>query len=105
MHVGECPWKWSHLLATHVKHGSDHGLASFCLCLPRYSSRRSSNTVGGTTCLTRGLIDTELTPNALYRELKPFLQQRDYLFITRLDRERQGWLPEKAWAWIRRHER
>lgn len=50
------------------------------------------------------LVDTDLSPEDLYRELKPFLQDGDHILVTKLDPERQGWLPKKAWEWIRRHE-
>lgn len=50
------------------------------------------------------LVDTDLTPDDLYKELKAFLQQGDHILITKLDPARQGWLPKKAWEWIRRHE-
>lgn len=51
------------------------------------------------------LVDTELSADELYRSMKPFLEDGDHLLVTKLDAERQGWLPKKAWEWIRRHER
>jgi hypothetical protein len=50
------------------------------------------------------LVDTDLSSRDLYRELKPFLQVGDHILVTELSRDRQGWLPKKAWEWIRRHE-
>jgi hypothetical protein len=51
------------------------------------------------------LVDTDLNPNDLYQKLKPFINtDGDHILVTRLDSARQGWLPKKAWEWIRRHE-
>jgi hypothetical protein len=50
------------------------------------------------------LVDTELSVEHLYRELKPLLKDGDHILITVLSRDRQGWLPKKAWEWIRKHE-
>lgn len=49
-------------------------------------------------------ISTDSSPSELYDELRPFLRDGDHLLVSRLTSERQGWLPKKAWDWIRRHE-
>ena len=53
---------------------------------------------------TTWLVDTELSPEDFYRELKPRLLDGDHILITGLSRDCYGWLPKKAWEWIRRHE-
>lgn len=50
------------------------------------------------------LVDTDLSAEELYEQLKPHLKSGDHILVTRLDSERQGWLPKKAWDWIHRHE-
>ena len=51
------------------------------------------------------LVDTDLDAEMLYEKLKPYLRSGDHILITKLNSsERQGWLPKKAWAWIKRHE-
>ena len=50
------------------------------------------------------LISTSKSPSEVFSELKSYLRQGDHLLITRLSKQRQGWLPQKAWQWIKRHE-
>ena len=51
------------------------------------------------------LVDTDLSPNDLYQELKPLINtDTDHILVTRLDSDRKGWLPKKAWDWIRKHQ-
>jgi hypothetical protein len=51
------------------------------------------------------LVATNKSPDEMFQELRPFLRSGDHLLVTSLSRDRQGWLPHKAWEWIRRHER
>ena len=50
------------------------------------------------------LVSTKKSPSEMYTELRPFLKSGDHLMISRLSKDRQGWLPKKAWAWVRRNE-
>ena len=50
------------------------------------------------------LISTARTPSEVFDELRPYLREGDHLLISRLSNERQGWLPKKAWDWIKRYE-
>lgn len=49
------------------------------------------------------LVATNKTPAQLFDELQPYIRPPDRLLISVLSRERRGWLPRKAWSWIRRH--
>jgi len=53
------------------------------------------------------LISTDKGPKEMFEELRPFLRSGDHLLIVRLSNkreDREGWLPKKAWEWIRRNE-
>ena len=49
------------------------------------------------------LLRTEESANEIYARLEPHLDDDINLFITEIGRDHQGWLPEKAWKWIRKH--
>jgi hypothetical protein len=49
------------------------------------------------------LIDTEKSPKELSQELIPHIYKDDRFLVTELVRGYQGWLPSKAWDWIKRH--
>lgn len=46
------------------------------------------------------LIDTGLSAEQVFGRLKPHVDRNDHVFITRIVRPYQGWLPAKAWEWI-----
>lgn len=50
------------------------------------------------------LISTSSSPGELFDELRPYIRPGDHLLVARLTKERQGWLPKKAWDWIKRQE-
>jgi hypothetical protein len=50
------------------------------------------------------LISTDKDPSDIYVELRPYLRDGDHLLVASLSKDRQGWLPKKAWEWIKRHE-
>lgn len=50
------------------------------------------------------LIATDDAPQDLFDEIKPYLQKGDRILITTFSRPCQGWLSQKAWDWIKRHE-
>ena len=39
----------------------------------------------------------------LFQQLKPFLRQGDRVLVTDMAEEYAGWLPRKAWSWIKRN--
>lgn len=50
------------------------------------------------------LIATSKSPSEMFDELRPYVRAGDHLLITPLGKQRQGWLPKKAWEWIKGHE-
>ena len=50
------------------------------------------------------LVATGDSPQELFDKLKPHLRTGDRILVTRFTKPYQGWLPQKAWAWIHRFE-
>jgi hypothetical protein len=49
------------------------------------------------------LVSTTETATELYNRLVKKIDRDDSLLIIQAGTDRQGWLPEKAWDWIRTH--
>ena len=49
------------------------------------------------------LLRTDESANEIYARLEPHLDEDINLFITEIGNDHQGWLPSKAWKWIRKH--
>ena len=49
------------------------------------------------------LLSTNESANEIYERLKPYLDDDINLFVTEIGNDHQGWLPDKAWKWIRKH--
>ena len=49
------------------------------------------------------LLRTEESAEEIYERLEPYLDNDISLFITDIGNDHQGWLPGKAWKWIRKH--
>jgi hypothetical protein len=49
------------------------------------------------------LIDTDQSPREFGQELFAHIYDSDRLLVTRLVEGYHGWLPSKAWDWIKRH--
>ena len=49
------------------------------------------------------LLSTSESADSIYDRLEPYLDDDISLFITEIGNDRQGWLPSKAWKWIRKH--
>lgn len=47
------------------------------------------------------LVNASLDANGIFNGLKPFLDQNDFVLICGITKNYSGWLPEKAWEWIR----
>lgn len=46
------------------------------------------------------LVVSEVDENSIYEKLKPHLDSDIHIFIIGVTKDRQGWLPKKAWKWI-----
>ena len=51
------------------------------------------------------LVATDKTASEVYWELKPHILAGDRILVAEMGPSRQGWLPKKAWDWIKRHEK
>lgn len=47
------------------------------------------------------LIVSELDAKGVFNKLKPHLDNDINLLVIEVGKDRQGWLPEKAWAWLK----
>lgn len=45
----------------------------------------------------------DLDAGGIYRRLKPVLPPGVNILVIEAGADRQGWLPRKAWAWIKRN--
>lgn len=50
------------------------------------------------------LLDTDKSPEDIADALHPFLDEADNLFVAEITNNNSGYLSEKAWAWISRHQ-
>jgi hypothetical protein len=50
------------------------------------------------------LVATDESPSELSQQLTPHIFKGDRLLVTKLEPDRAGWLPRKAWDWIKNHE-
>ena len=49
------------------------------------------------------LLSTDESADEIYDRLERFLDNEISLFITETGNDHQGWLPDRAWKWIRKH--
>ena len=49
------------------------------------------------------LIMTEENSNAIFARLKPYVDKDINLLIIEVGKDRQGWLSQKAWEWIKKN--
>ena len=49
------------------------------------------------------LISTKKTTQEAYDKLKPHIDDNDHIFVSKIT-NRQGWIPNDAWEWIKQHE-
>ena len=47
------------------------------------------------------LVHSSESASAVFQRLHPYIDKDDYILIIEAGRDRQGWLPEKAWKWIK----
>lgn len=48
------------------------------------------------------IIKTDDASEEVFNKLKPHIDDDDNLLIIEVGKKRQGWLPKKAWDWIKR---
>jgi hypothetical protein len=51
------------------------------------------------------LVDSNLTAEQIFQRLQPKMDTNDSILIIAVTASYSGWLPEKAWEWIRQHLR
>ncbi|MGK8225484.1 hypothetical protein ACRS2S_30425 [Achromobacter xylosoxidans] len=49
------------------------------------------------------LIITEDSAKEIFGKLKPHVDNDINLLVIEVGKDRQGWLPEKAWEWLKKH--
>ena len=49
------------------------------------------------------LLSTDESADEIFERLEPSLDDDISWFITEIGSDRQGWLPKRAWKWIRKH--
>jgi hypothetical protein len=47
------------------------------------------------------LVDSQLGAEAIWKTLAPHVDDNDYVLVIGVTADRQGWLPDTAWTWIR----
>ncbi len=50
------------------------------------------------------IVKSNETANELFNRLKPHLNKEIILLVFELGKDRQGWLTEQAWEWIRENK-
>ena len=46
------------------------------------------------------IVESNLTADRFAKHLYQFIERSDHLFVVRLTKEHQGWLPKEAWDWL-----
>lgn len=49
------------------------------------------------------IIKTDRTVQQVYDKLAEYLQDDMHLLVFELGKQRQGWLPKKAWGWLKKN--
>lgn len=49
------------------------------------------------------LVDTNLTADQISDRIKKHIDKNDYLLVIGVTSDYAGWLPEKAWEWLKNH--
>jgi hypothetical protein len=50
------------------------------------------------------IIYTKETVEQVYNKMRPTIDDDDYLFVSELNTNRQGWLRKDVWEWINKHQ-
>lgn len=51
------------------------------------------------------LVDTNLGAQEIWDRLSPHVHSKDRVLVHAVGHDRQGWLPQDAWAWINSRQR
>ncbi len=46
------------------------------------------------------LIDTTQKAQQIYDRIRPHIDENDFLLVTEIGRDRQGWLSQEIWDWL-----
>lgn len=46
------------------------------------------------------LVDTNLSAEGIWNRLAPAIDKDDRVLVIGVTKDKQGWLPQEAWAWI-----
>jgi len=49
------------------------------------------------------IIITDDNAKEIFRKLKPYVDSDINLLVVEVGKDRQGWLPKKAWDWIKKN--
>jgi len=47
------------------------------------------------------LVDTNLTADSIWKKLAPNIDKNDSVLVIEVTQDYSGWLPQKAWDWIK----
>ena len=47
------------------------------------------------------LVDTNLSTRQVHERIKRYIDKNDELFIVRITKDYTGYLPERAWKWLK----
>ena len=45
-------------------------------------------------------INSSESADSISKKLLPLITNDDYLFVTKITKEQQGWMPKDAWKWL-----
>jgi hypothetical protein len=48
-------------------------------------------------------VATDQSTDEVYKELSKHVNKSDWIFVGTLANGYQGWLPDKAWSWLKQH--
>ena len=46
------------------------------------------------------IVETEKSPDEFAKLLYPHMTTKDRLFVVKITKEQQGWVPQSAWDWL-----
>lgn len=47
------------------------------------------------------LVDTNLDASGVYEKISPYIDGNDWVLVIAVTSDYEGWLPKKAWDWIK----
>lgn len=74
--------------------------------IPLYESIKNSSKSWWHYMESIWIVKTELSPNEFFDRIKECLDTNDRCMVINITNcERQGWLPSKAWEWIKYNDK